>query len=86
MEEGLPLIEAGRAIMADADTVWLTPLDEILACLQRVGLTLRWQDDSSPPHRAMAGGAATDADGSELKLRLDSTRIGPAHDRSRTMW
>jgi SAM-dependent methyltransferase len=54
MEEGQPLTEAERAAMPDADTVWLTPLDEMLACLQRVGLTVRWQDDSSQSHRAMA--------------------------------
>src|SRR3954470_2263755 len=38
MEEGLPLTEAERDRMPDADTVWLTPLAEMLACLERVGL------------------------------------------------
>ena len=33
LEEGLPLTEAERASMPDADTVWLTPLDEMLALL-----------------------------------------------------
>lgn len=54
MEEGQPLTTAERASMPDADTVWLTPLDEMLACMRRVGLAVRWQDDSSPSHRAMA--------------------------------
>jgi SAM-dependent methyltransferase len=54
MEEGPPLTEAERATMPDADTVWLTPLDEMLACLERVGLTVRWQDDCSQSHRTMA--------------------------------
>jgi SAM-dependent methyltransferase len=54
MEEGLPLTEAERRVMPDADTVWLTPLPEMLACLERVGLVVRWQEDHSGSHRAMA--------------------------------
>jgi SAM-dependent methyltransferase len=54
LEEGLPLTEAERASMPDADTVWLTPLEEMLACLDRAGLVVRWQDDCSESHRAMA--------------------------------
>ncbi|MGN6167824.1 MAG: hypothetical protein ACTHQQ_06585, partial [Solirubrobacteraceae bacterium] len=37
-----------------ADTVWLTPLAEMLTCLERVGLVVRWQDDCSHSHRAQA--------------------------------
>ena len=40
--------------MPDADTVWLTPLPEMLACLERAGLVVRWQDDCSRSHRAVA--------------------------------
>jgi SAM-dependent methyltransferase len=54
MEEGLPLTEAERESMPDADTVWLTPLEEMLTCLERVGLVARWQDDCSRSHRAVA--------------------------------
>ena len=54
MEEGLPLTEAERDRMPDADTVWLTPLHEMLTCLERVGLVVRWQDDCSRSHRAVA--------------------------------
>ena len=54
LEEGLPLTEAERARMPDADTVWLTPLPEMLACLERVGLVVLWQDDWSRSHRALA--------------------------------
>jgi SAM-dependent methyltransferase len=54
MEEGLPLTEAERETMPDADTVWLTPVEEMLTCLGRVGLVVRWQDDCSQSHRAMA--------------------------------
>ena len=65
MEEGLPLTEAEREHMPDADTVWLTPLGEMLTCLERVGLRVRWQQDCSESHRAVAaaltGAFATDA-------------------------
>ena len=54
LEEGVPLTESERARMPDADTVWLTPLDEMRALLDRVGLIVRWQDDCSRSHRVMA--------------------------------
>ncbi len=53
LEEGAPLTEAEQARMPDADTVWLIPLEEMLACLARVGLVVRWQEDFSRSHRAM---------------------------------
>jgi SAM-dependent methyltransferase len=54
MEEGLPLTEAERASMPDADTVWLTPLPDMLTSLERVGMVVRWQDDCSRSHRVVA--------------------------------
>jgi SAM-dependent methyltransferase len=54
MEEGLPLTQAERDRMPDADTVWLIPLPDMLTCLQRFGLVVRWQDDCSRSHRAVA--------------------------------
>jgi SAM-dependent methyltransferase len=54
LEEGSPLTPAERASMPDADTVWLTPLEEVLAMLQRAGLVVRWQADASRAHRAVA--------------------------------
>jgi SAM-dependent methyltransferase len=54
LEEGLPLTEAERRRMPDADTVWLTPLREMLTSLERVGLVVRWHDDWSRSHRAVA--------------------------------
>jgi SAM-dependent methyltransferase len=54
LEEGRPLDEPERAHMPDADTVWLAPLEEMLACLERAGLEVRWQDDRSESHRAVA--------------------------------
>jgi SAM-dependent methyltransferase len=54
LEEGPPLTAAERAAMPDADTVWLTPLDEMSTCLERAGLVVTWQEDHSRAHRATA--------------------------------
>ncbi len=54
LEEGRPLSESERARMPVADTVWLTPLEETHAILARAGLTVRWEEDWSEPHRATA--------------------------------
>ncbi|MFZ0340825.1 MAG: class I SAM-dependent methyltransferase [Gaiellaceae bacterium] len=65
LEEGRPLSESERARMPAADTVWLTPLDEMHVLLANAGLAVRWQDDWSEPHRAtaeaLAGAYAADA-------------------------
>jgi SAM-dependent methyltransferase len=60
LEEGMPLTESERARMPAADTVWLTPLDEMHRLLARVGLTVRWQENWSESHREVAA-ALTDA-------------------------
>jgi SAM-dependent methyltransferase len=54
MEEGVPLSESERESMPDADTVWLTPLDEMLICLEQGGLVVRWQADFSRSHQVVA--------------------------------
>jgi SAM-dependent methyltransferase len=54
IEAGLPLTDAERELMPDADTVWLTPLEELLAYAEPAGLSVRWQADWSASHRAMA--------------------------------
>jgi sarcosine/dimethylglycine N-methyltransferase len=54
VEAGAPLTAAERAAMPDADTVWLTPLDELSATLRRAGLDVTWQEDHSRAHRATA--------------------------------
>jgi SAM-dependent methyltransferase len=59
MEEGPPLTADERARMPDADTVWLTPLQEMLICLDRAGLVVRRQEDCSESHRAMADALIT---------------------------
>ena len=72
LEEGLPLTELERSSMRDADTVWLTPLRETLACLARVGLVVRWQDDCSRSHRAVADALidAFEADATDIAAQI----------------
>jgi hypothetical protein len=54
--------------MPDADTVWLTPLPELLECLGQVGLAVRWQEDLSRSHLAVADSliAAFEADAANI--------------------
>ena len=47
LEEGAPLTPAERAAMPDADTVWLTPLDDLTESLERAGLAVTWTEDHS---------------------------------------
>jgi SAM-dependent methyltransferase len=54
LEEGLPLTATERLAMPDADTVWLTPFPEMLSLLDAAGLVVRWQEDCSRSHRAVA--------------------------------
>jgi SAM-dependent methyltransferase len=54
LEEGRPLTASERAAMPDADTVWLTSLDEMATTLERAGLVVAWQEDHSHAHRAVA--------------------------------
>jgi SAM-dependent methyltransferase len=66
LEEGPPLTAAERVAMPAADTVWLTPLDQLATCLERAGLVATWQEDHSRAHRAtaqaLAGAFAADAE------------------------
>jgi len=68
LEEGLPLTAPERSRMPDEDTVWLVPLDEMKAVLARNGLTVRWQEDWSRSHLAVAESltAAFAADAAEI--------------------
>jgi SAM-dependent methyltransferase len=72
LEEGLPLTESERTRMPDADTVWLTPLDEMHKVLLQAGLVVRWQEDWSPSHRAVAESLidAFAADAADIAARI----------------
>jgi hypothetical protein len=54
MEAGPPLTKSERERMPDAETVWLTPLPDILTCLERIGLVVRWQEDFTRSHQSVA--------------------------------
>ena len=83
LEEGEPLTEAERERMPDADTVWLTPLPEMLACLERAGLVVRRQDDCSRSHRAVADSLidAFAADATDIAAQIGSRGAGGAAGR-----
>lgn len=72
IEAGPPLTPEERERMPDADTVWLTPLPELLTCLERVGLVVRWQEDCSRSHRAVADSliGAFDADRTAIAAQI----------------
>ena len=58
--------------MPDADTVWLTPLAELAATLERAGLAVTFQEDHSDAHRATAQAltAAFAADAAAIAERI----------------
>jgi SAM-dependent methyltransferase len=72
IEAGLPLTQSERKMMPDAETVWLTPLQEMLTLLERVGLVVRWADDCSMAHRAVADSLinAFNAEAADISVQL----------------
>jgi SAM-dependent methyltransferase len=76
-EEGMPLTQPERENMPDADTVWLTPLDEMLAYLERAGLLVRWQEDCSSSQRAVADSliAAFTADATDIAADIGRSAL-----------
>jgi SAM-dependent methyltransferase len=59
LEEGQPLTAAERDRMPHADTVRLIPLSEMVSCLERVGMRVRWQNECSQSHRAVVDSLIT---------------------------
>jgi SAM-dependent methyltransferase len=72
LEEGSPLTAAERAAMPDADTVWLTPLDEMAASLKRAGLVVTSQQELSRAHQSVARAlvAAFAADAGDIAAQI----------------
>ena len=72
LEEGAPLTELERRRMPAADTVWLTPLDQMHTLLERAGLAVRWEEDWSESHREIAAALlnAYTADSSAIAARI----------------
>ena len=87
LEEGLPLTETERSRMPDSDTVWPTPLPELLAYLERAGLVVRWQDDRSRSHRALAEALsdAFAADAANIAAEIGERALGELIDANR-LW
>jgi ubiquinone/menaquinone biosynthesis C-methylase UbiE len=54
VEEGRPLTEHERAEMPGADTVWPIQLPNLTRVLREAGLTVRWRQECSSSHQAMA--------------------------------
>ena len=77
LEEGLPLTEAERGRMPDADTVWLTPLSEMLGYLEQAGLRVRWREDVTRSHRAVADSLRTAfaADATAIAAQIGSDAL-----------
>jgi SAM-dependent methyltransferase len=77
LEEGAPLTPAERAAMPDADTVWLTSLDEMTRSLEQAGLVVTWQQDHSRAHRTTAQAlmAAFYADAEDIAAQIGSRAL-----------
>jgi len=87
IEEGAPLTEAERARMPDADTVWPIPLPEMLGYLERAGLVVRWREDRSDSHRAVADSLidAFAADADEISAQIGRPALDELLDAHR-LW
>lgn len=75
LEEGVPLTESERTHMPAADTVALTPLEEVHTLLEETGLAVRWEEDWSESHRETA---AALADAYAADSTAIASRIGDA--------
>lgn len=77
LEAGTPLTDSERERMPDADTVWLTPLEEVVTCLAQVGLDVRWQADWSGSHRAVADALidAFTADATDIAAQIGARAL-----------
>jgi SAM-dependent methyltransferase len=78
LEEGPPLTAAERAAMPDPDTVWLSPVDEVVESLERAGLVVTSMEDHSAEHRALAQALADAyaADAAAITAQIGSRALG----------
>jgi SAM-dependent methyltransferase len=77
LEEGPPLTAAERSWMPDADTVWLTSLEEMHGYLERAGFVVGCQEDCSASHRAMAEslGRAFESDAADISAQVGARAL-----------
>jgi SAM-dependent methyltransferase len=54
LEAGPPLSQEERAAMPRSETVWPTPLETVVRCLERHGLRTVWHADRTEQHLAVA--------------------------------
>lgn len=54
LEAGLPLTQSERDAIPDADTVWPTPLPDMIQLLGQAGLRVRWFQDCTDSHLVVA--------------------------------
>ena len=73
LEEGAPLTEAEARRMPDADTVWLSPWEEVVNCLEDVGLHVRWSEECSDSHLAVVDAMIA---GFTAERRLIAAEVG----------
>jgi SAM-dependent methyltransferase len=78
MEEGRPLTACERGRMPASDTVWIVPLDEMQTVLEGAGLAVRWHEDVSSSHRAVADSLADAfaADATAIAARIGRRALG----------
>ena len=78
LEAGVALTAAERAAMPDADTVCLTPLEELSTLLRQAGLAVTWQQDVSGAHRDTARALldAYTADAEAIAARIGARALG----------
>lgn len=79
LEEGRPLSAAERAAMPDADTVWLTPLTELVELVEAVGLRVVWQRDRTAAHLGTARALLA---GFQAEAEAITTQLGPSGRRA----
>jgi SAM-dependent methyltransferase len=77
VEEGRPLAPGERAVMPDADTVWLVELPELMRMLREAGLTVIWLEQWSASHHATATAllAAFRAHADDVGPRIGTTAL-----------
>lgn len=69
LEEGQPLTATERRRMPAADTVWLTPLPDLVSALARVGMRVCWYDEWSRSHLATVGSLVEGFTGDAYEIR-----------------
>lgn len=72
LEEGLPLSEAEREAMPEADTIWPMPLIELVGRMSGAGLEVSWRQERTRSHRQVVDNliGAFVAERSTLALEL----------------